>query len=35
LPVLEISTEPGVSQDENIAKIRSWIDVLLAKADKA
>lgn len=34
LPVLDISTEVGVSQEENIAKIRAWIDELLAAKDK-
>lgn len=30
LPVLEISTEPGVSVQENVEKIRTWIQSLIA-----
>jgi deoxyadenosine/deoxycytidine kinase len=34
LPVLRISTEPGVALDENLAQIRAFVDGLLADAEK-
>jgi deoxyadenosine/deoxycytidine kinase len=35
LPVLKISTEPGTSVEDNLAQIRSFVDGLLAEAEKA
>jgi deoxyadenosine/deoxycytidine kinase len=33
LPVLEVSSEPGVNVEETVGKIRTWIADLLAKAE--
>jgi deoxyadenosine/deoxycytidine kinase len=35
LPVLKISTEPGVSLEENLASIRTFVDGLLAEAERS